>query len=331
MAEAISRLTMAQLPAAERQAIMKNLVISHDRLDEAREALKRFHLPVDGGVPDTGTLAVIIGDSRTGKTFATSTYAKDHPARQGEAGMIFPVLVVETSATGGMRPVLENMANALGMLHSQRMNNALLTNKILDALQYHQVELLVFDEFQDVCDARNIRLASDVKRLLRKILNLDSLNVVCIGLPETYDILANDRQLVGRGGLPHVHLHPYTWDSEEERMSFRLLCHKFDEGMPFAELSSLGRAKTAERLHWVSEGIIGKLKNFLFSAGCLASNDGSANISYEHLALAYDWIKPPRTTFNPFRDEWSLRPAADVNAKPIRSGNAFSKKVAVDA
>ncbi len=326
MDETLDRKTASALPAGERQAILKKLVIQHDRMTECMNALMRFHMPVAGGTHDTGSVSAIIGDSRTGKTFAAGAYAKNHPAMQGDNGMIFPVLLVETAPTGGMRPVLENLANALGMVHSQRMNNALLTNNILDGLKYHKVELLVFDEFQDVCDPRNRKLALDVKRLVRKILNLDTLNIVCIGLPETYEIIANDKQLVGRGGLQHVFLYPYSWDSDEERMSFRLLCDMFDEGMPFPEKAGLGLASTARCLHWVSDGIIGKLKNFLFQAGCLAINDGSERVTFPHFAIAYDAIKPPRTSFNPFRDDWSLKPTVDVPPAIVDAGDTFSKR-----
>ncbi|QND63655.1 AAA family ATPase [Mesorhizobium loti] len=326
MDDTSDRLRAAQLPAAERQAILKKLIINHDRLAEGMDALSRFHMPVKGGVHDTGCVSAIVGDSRTGKSFAASAYARHFPPVTGEKGMILPVLLVETAPTGGLRPVLENLANALGMLHSPRMNNALLTINILEGLKYHQVQLLIFDEFQDVCDSRNVRLAVDVKRLLRKILNLDTLNIVCIGLPETYEILANDEQLVGRGGLQHAHLHPYTWDSQEERMSFRLLCEKFDEGMPFQEKSGLGVASVAQRLHWVSDGIIGKLKNFLFQAGCLAINDGCEHVTFEHLAMAYSAIKPPKTIFNPFVDDWSQRPTEQSELPLSSAQHALSKR-----
>lgn len=331
MDETVERLKAAKLPAAERQAILKRLTIKHDRLLEGTAAISRFHKPVTGGVHDTGCVSAIIGDSRTGKSFAASAYSKGFPATSGEKGMIFPVLMVETAPTGGLRPVLENLANALGMIHSQRMNNSLLTNNILEGLTYHGVQLLIFDEFQDVCDSRNVRLAVDVKRLLRKILNLDTLNVICIGLPETYDILANDKQLIGRGGLQHVHLHPYTWDSHDERMSFRLLCDKFDDGMPFKEKSGLGSASVAQRLHWVSDGVIGKLKNFLFQAGCLAINDGCDHLTFEHFATAYTAVKPPRTTFNPFVDDWSMKPVDKTEVPLHTAQRSLSKRKAAYA
>ncbi|RWI99951.1 hypothetical protein [Mesorhizobium sp.] len=109
-------------------------------------------------------------------------------------------------------------------------------------------------------------------------------------------------------------------------MSFRLLCDQFDTGMPFLNKSRLGAAATAERLHWVSQGIIGLLKNFLFNAGCLAINDGSDQVDATHLAQAYDWIKPPQTSFNPFRDDWSKKADAIATAAPLTTHDPFAKR-----
>lgn len=320
------RAACAVLPVGERQLIMKKLVIDHDRLKEARDAFARFHFPVDGGVADSGSISLVMGDSRTGKTFGAKSYLQGFPQRQGERGMIYPALLVEMPASGGYRAILENLADTMSIAHTLRMNNSVLTNNILHGLEFHEVELLIFDEVQDVCDIKNSRPASDFKRLMRKILNLEKASIVCIGLPETYTLLSSDKQLVGRGGLQYAFLHPYSWESDEERMSFRLLCDQFDEGMPFLNKSRLGAAATAERLHWVSQGIIGLLKNFLFIAGSLAINDGSQEVDATHLARAYDRIKPPKTSFNPFRDDWSKKPDAVATAAPLATHDPFAKR-----
>lgn len=83
--------------------------------------------------------------------------------------------------------------------------------------------MLLLDEFQEVFRDDNKRLLSFGRGLVRKILNLRTLNVICIGLVETYRLMQSDEQLTGRGGLPYRMLRPYSWDSEEERACFRLL------------------------------------------------------------------------------------------------------------
>src|SRR5688572_3691831 len=97
------RAARAELPVGERQLIMKKLIIFHDRLKEARDAFARFHLPVDGGVADSGSISLVMGDSRTGKTFGAKSYLGGFPPRLGERGMIFPALLVEMPASGGYR------------------------------------------------------------------------------------------------------------------------------------------------------------------------------------------------------------------------------------
>lgn len=59
---------------------MKNLFVGHDRFETATEVVSRFHLPVKDGLPDTGSLFVLAGDPRTGKSYALKRYARGFPA-----------------------------------------------------------------------------------------------------------------------------------------------------------------------------------------------------------------------------------------------------------
>ncbi|WP_313008036.1 hypothetical protein, partial [Brevundimonas vesicularis] len=58
----------------ERQDLTRKIVIEHARFKQAIDGIARFHKPVVGGFPDRGSLGVLIGDSRTGKTFAAKRY-----------------------------------------------------------------------------------------------------------------------------------------------------------------------------------------------------------------------------------------------------------------
>src|SRR5690606_36467717 len=106
--------------------------------------------------------------------------------------------------------------------------------------------------------------------------------------------------LTARGGLPYLALRPYDWKNVDEQASFRLLCDEFDRALPFDERSGLGSVDIAERLHWVSDGNIGRLRVTIEAAAAYAINEGSARIELAHFAYAYEARKPPGSTFNPF-------------------------------
>ena len=139
----------------ERQLLLRNFDVDHDQLREAMSAIRRFHYPVEGGVPDHGRICILAGDSRTGKTHATLRYLRPLPVTQGEGGKIFPVIYVETPAIGGEGALLEAIADAMELPHNSRTKGYELFNNILRELRTHKgLDLLIFDEFQDVFDPK---------------------------------------------------------------------------------------------------------------------------------------------------------------------------------
>lgn len=314
------------LAVGERQLLIKNIFVEHDRFKEAYAAIARGHYPVVGGLPDSGSVTVLAGESRVGKTYVASQYTKKFPTVVGDAGMAFPVLRVDVPIDG-KRGLLEAIADALQLRYSLRVNNPSLLGMILKALVDHKVQLLFFDEVQTVLNEENRQMVSYAKQLFRKILNLGSLNILCVGLEETYDFMAADPQLAGRG-LTYTIVRPYSWDSEEERQLFRLLCDSFDSLLPFNERCGLGTTRMAQRLFYATDGNIGRLKNFLFAAGCLAINEATNSIEVRHFAAAYDYSKPRGVASNPFVHDLSTAPGKG-NEKPVIARPArdiFSKK-----
>lgn len=163
-----------------------------------------------------------------------------------------------------------------------------------------EVEFVIFDEAQELFPEKNKKVLSFARKLLRKMLNLQQFSILCIGLPETYSVIAEDSQLIGRGGLPYKRLRPYDWNQQDDQKHFRVLCHKFDEEMPF-ELSGFGSLEFSYRLFKASRGCIGMLKSYMVAAGNLAIADGSPKVELAHFADAYDERKRPGETRNPFR------------------------------
>jgi len=324
--KAISKMT-----ATERQHQIQSIVIEHDRFLEAVEGLKSFHYPVRGGVHARGCVSALIGDSRAGKTFAVKRYARSFPKRIGNSGIIQPVVYVDMpmEGCGGQRGVLESIANALEVPFSLRMTNPLLKDAIIKALQVQQVELLIFDEFDQVFRENDKRLLGFARGLIRKLLDIGTLGIVCVGLPPTYKLLHNDGQLVGRGGLPYRLLRPYNWDNVEERGAFRLLCDVFDQHLPFEERSGLSSVDLAYRLYGASDGNVGRLKGYIDAAAYCAMNDDAACIERRHFIQAYDERRELGQNFNWFRDDPNQAPSPKSTAG-VKSGSiskVFSKAI----
>lgn len=284
----------------ERQQRISDIFVDHPNHQQATKALQHFYMPVEGGIPSRGSICALIGQSRTGKSFAANDIVAAHKPRVGQDGVKRPVLLIDCPIEGGTRGILDSIADALDLTVSSRLTNANLIGVILRELRRAEIEFVIFDEAQELFPEKNKKILSFARGLLRKMLNLSQFNIVCIGLPETYSVIAEDPQLFGRGGLEHKHLSPYDWNVMVDQKNFRALCHKFDVEMPF-EKSGFGAQDFAYRLFLASGGCIGHLKNYLIDAGNRAIADASLQVELRHFADAYDARKRPGETFNPFR------------------------------
>ena len=284
----------------QRQQRIRDIFVDHPNHQQATQALKRFYMPVEGGIPSRGNICALIGQSRTGKSFAANDIVAAHGTRVGQNGVKRPVLLVDCPIEGGTRGILDSIADSLDLTVSSRITNANLISVILRELRRAEVEFVIFDEAQELFPEKNKKILSFARGLLRKMLNLNQFNIVCIGLPETYSVIAEDPQLFGRGNLEHKRLSPYDWNDANDQMNFRALCHKFDVEMPF-EKSGFGAQDFAYCLYMASGGCIGHLKNYLIAAGNLAIADASLTVELCHFADAFDARKRPGETFNPFR------------------------------
>lgn len=291
---------MHEASLADRQIAMENIFVDHANHQVATAAIKRFFTPVEGGRPSRGNISALIGESRTGKTYAASEIFAANQPTVGADGLKRSVLLVDSPIEGGARAILESIAAPLGMNPSSRVTNSNLILALLRELQRSEVQFVIFDEAQELFPEKNKKVLSFSRKLLRKMLNLNQFSILCIGLPETYSIIAEDSQLIGRGGLPYKRLRPYDWTDPENQKNFRVLCHKFDEEMPF-ELSGFATLDWAYRLYKATKGCIGTLKVYMIAAGCAALREGASTVEMHHFAEAFDERKRPGETYNPFR------------------------------
>lgn len=315
---------------SDKQRKIRDLVINHPQFTDTVEALERFHFPVKDGLPSRGVIAAVIGDSRTGKTFATKAYAERFQPSVGPTGVRRQVLYVDMpmDGGGGLRGILEAFANALGLQITLRTTNTVMIALVLKSLVAQGVELILLDEFDQVFRENDKRLLAAGRGLLRKIVDLGTLSIVCIGLERAYDLLKEDSQLLGRGGLPFKKLRPYGGVGSDEWITFRGICDAFDRGLPFAREAGLGTIDFASRLHWATQGNIGHLKFYVEAACAEAINDGADQLERAHFASAYDVRKPVDETFNPFDHSLDRAPSRTVQAtlKKGAASTVFSKK-----
>lgn len=290
----------SMLPKGDRQDLIKSIVLTHDRLVDTVAMIKRCHYPVKGGVRNYGKFAALIGDSRVGKSFAIARYAARFPQQQTDEGIKKPVIVATAPIGGGMRPLADAIAAAMGLHYSQRLNTIGIMNAVVDVLPKIGCELLIIDEFQEVADVRFPKRLADVRGFLRRIVDNCKVSVILAGLPTTYGLIATDPQLIGRGNLPCFRIPAYDWDNPSDREGFRALCGTIDALLPFPEMAGLEDARLASRLVTVTGGLMGRIMDYVYEAACLAMNEDAPKILPRHFAEYRDLLTTPEDNSNPF-------------------------------
>lgn len=294
----MSSLQASKLTNGERQTFITSLVVGHARFNDTLATLARWHYPVKGGVRNYGKIAVIQGDARTGKSFACEQYMKRFPITETGSGISKPVIMAATPESGGLRPLANVIADAMGLLVSQRINTIGLVNAIIDVLPKIGCEMLIIDEFQENEDLRHPRKQKDVLGFLKRIVDRSKVLVVVAGLKGTRDLLASDPQILGRGNLPTHTIPHYEW--ERDKTYFKALLGAIDALLPFPEMSNLQDDWLASRLNDVSAGLIGRLMEYVYQAACIALNEEAPRILPHHFAEYHRDTMGEAVTANPF-------------------------------
>lgn len=292
----------SKLPKGDRQDLIKSLVLTHGRLLDTLDMIERCHYPVKGGVRNYGKFAALIGDSRVGKSFAIAKYAARFPEQQTDEGIKKPVIVATTPIGGGMRPLADAIAAAMGLHYSQRLNTIGVMNAVVDVLPKIGCELLIIDEFQEVADERFPKRLADARGFLRRIVDNCKVSVILAGLPNSYGLIAADPQLVGRGNLPCFRIPAYDWDNPVDRAGFRGLCGTIDAFLPFPEMAGLEDERLASRLIGVTNGLMGRIMDYVYETACIAMNEDAPKILPRHFADYRDLLLTPEDNSNPFTE-----------------------------
>lgn len=276
----------SRLSKEDRQIKMNKIVIEHDRLTRAVDAIRMNHRPVIDGIANSGKFFALIGDTRSGKSFAADRYVKQNPRIQTGGGTKIPVLKINTPIDGTVHSVSNAILENAGAHVNPRLNATALMDTVIKLLPLVGCELLILDEFNEVANSTRVRAMETMRSFLRRLVDQAGVVAMLVGTEKTYDILAEDAQITGRN-LP-VHIIPsYNIKNAEDRKDFLIVCEAMDAFLPFRDWSGLSDERVARCLAEASGGLIGRLKNLICMAGWRALNDDAPRIEILHLAEAY--------------------------------------------
>lgn len=288
---------------AERQRMIETLLVRYPRHRAMSKFIASFHRPVKGGTHDHGHIGVLLGATRSGKSWVLRDYISAFPAVQTDGIVEKPVLLITVMDDMAAHDVIRSTFLALGYLSVPHIKTDALMAIVIEALPDHGVELIIFDDVDNALKSQRTGYAKKILAFIKGILDKDCCNVLCAGRSELYGILAAADQIKGRGGLKQTVLEPYRWQVRDEREQVRLLLDEIDERLPFARKSGLADPDLAAHLYAVSGGVIGQMMNYVEPAAYEAMNDRANRIERDHFIHVAKSLMAPGTSFVPFRDK----------------------------
>lgn len=294
------RVLAATRSPAERQAMVKNALFPYEQFVSVSRQIERFHRPVQGGAADTGWMAGLIGEYRSGKTFILQNFARQYPPFLTDKGFDRDVICLQARLDWDSLELGRQIYHATGAPTVPRLSTSTLNTQATRRIVDCNVKLVIVDDAHcllGTAGRRRTVFVSLIKYLLDQV---NACNVLLVGPSIIEKSMETDMQMIGRGGFPRFRVEGFDITNPEGRKQFRLFLHGVDERLPFRALSDLASKRYLTDFIEMSDGSLGMVMNIVIAAAYEAINDGAACIMREHLAQAAKDRMPVGKTYRPF-------------------------------
>jgi hypothetical protein len=245
-----------------------------------------------------GGLVVVRGQSGSGKSWFGQWLCSQNPPQVRPDYDLFPVLAVEIPPKPTLRKLAEALLRALRSPATGRGNEDDKTDRVLQLLDRHQVELLVFDELGHFMDHRGAS-NGEVTDWFKLFVEKSNRATVLMGLPRCRHLIRSNDQL-SRRFSSECNLTPFNPDVKQSWLEFRSVLREVHRRTPVPAIE-FHDAEVAQRFFFASEGLIGYVYKVVNSAIGLAQITGH-DINLEVLGEAFRrdvWAGAP-DDLNPF-------------------------------
>lgn len=272
----------------------KECTIEHLYLLQARDAiLQTICSPGEGaGLNRLGTMVLVIGPSRVGKTTLIRLLEEELIVRTGERMLREPAHrpFVSISATGpgsGRFDWVDFYVAVLRQVNHPFLNRKPSAIRVRDmreameeALIQHRPYAVLVDEAHHLAKAASGRTLQDQLDHLKDLENRTGVCHVLVGTYEMRRFRTVTPQLAGRS--VDVHFRRYDATKKEEREEFRSVLWALQRQLPL-EIEPLLVEQHWEMLYARSLGCVGLLKLHLIRALALALTENAQTITETHL------------------------------------------------
>lgn len=281
------RKTYAQMPVEDRIKMMESIYIHFPRNEEAMKSIRHCHQHARVSGEAEGLL--IQGETGAGKTTLYRRYMRDYPHEIKEDGKLARVLYATVPVPATVKSLVTKLLSAVGDPAAEKGSQISQTNRLKRYLAACATELIILDEFQHFQDRDSSRVLKTVSDWLKVLMDETGVPVVLVGMPYSHTILdAQGNEQLQRRFATRINLHPFGYETSEERKAFRKFLQAIDDRLPLAEPSNLADPDTALCFYEATGGIVAHVMKLVRRATVIALESGRERLTPETLALAYE-------------------------------------------
>lgn len=263
---------------------IKKLSIATPSFTLIHKCLRRMLF--ESGMTSTPACKLIIGHSRSGKSFAIREFEALFPAVRTPAGLKKEVIYVQAPIQGTIKGLMQALLEALGDPHWESGTNSTLLARLKKLLRSVGCKMIIIDEFQHLADKGQQAKLKHTTDWLKGLVEVASFCIVCVGLPESELIIRRTEQLRTRFDAT-IEVPVYDWTNDYSRKNFRSVVACIQKSMFPFQVPDLSSAPFSLRLFIASGGRIGLLSKLFDRAVKNAIWDNCTVIGLDDFDVAF--------------------------------------------
>jgi len=270
-------------------AIREGVWIPYPR---AKEILSQMEDLFDYPRIDRMPHMLIVGVSNNGKTKILRKFESKHmpdPNPDGDYSII-PVLFVSAPKKPDINNFYDRILEAVWQPYSIRASDSEKEREVVKVLRNIQLKTLLIDEIQHIMAGGQVK-QNEFRNGLKLLGNELQISIFAAGVEDAFNAFNTDPQLSNRfepAFLP-------KWSMNNE---YGDLLASYEFNIPLKKPSNLRDPAIAQKILWMSEGILGEIHEILKRAAIAAIKDKSEQITLS-IIERIRWIAPSKRKIAP--------------------------------
>lgn len=235
---------------------------------------------------------MIVGASNNGKSELLHHFEAKHkpdPNPDGEYSII-PVVFVQAPKKPDLNAFYKKILEAIWQPYSIRAHDTDKETEVVKVLRNVQLKVLMVDEIQHIIAGGQVK-QREFRNGLKTLGNDVRMSIVVAGVEEAFNAFNTDSQLSNRFEPEFLP----KWNMNNE---YGDLLMSFERRLPLKNPSNLRDPAIAQKILWMSEGILGEIHEILKRASILAIKNKSEQISLSVIEKIR-WTQPSKRKVAP--------------------------------